>query len=115
MTVSTSAAAGLVSELTAITCPVDRAVAASRIAEDFGNLPPAIARIRREALQEARDAGHRVVKVAERTGISARRIYQLTITKRRGRQVGTRNCQESVACAQTAAPQTTQTIAGQEG
>lgn len=78
----TLTAAAMVDELAAIPCPVDRAVAVSRLAEQFGNLPPALAKLRRDALQEARDAGKAVVWLAAQAKLTPGRIYQLTITRR---------------------------------
>lgn len=78
----TLTAAAMVDGLTAITCPVDRAVEVSRIAEQFGNLPPVLAKVRREALQEARDTGRKVAWLAAKVRLTPGRIYQLTITRR---------------------------------
>ncbi len=95
--------AALVDELTAITCPVDRAVEVSRLAGQFGNLPPALAKVRRDALQEARDTGRKVGWLADQVRLTPGRIYQLTIT-RRGRKAGPAASHRANGGVQTATP-----------
>jgi hypothetical protein len=102
----TLTAAALVDELTAITCPVTVPLRCHGSPSSSGNLPPALAKVRREALQEARDAGRRVAWLAAQVRLTPGRIYQLTIT-RRGRHVGPGPSTAAKASVQTATPQTT--------
>lgn len=69
--------------IAALTCPIARAEQVTAIAEEWNNLPPVLARLRRDALQEARDAGHAVKDLAEQIPrLKVGRIYQLTVTRR---------------------------------
>lgn len=69
-----------VAELASVECPVDRARQVSSLARRIGTLPPPLAAVRRQALVEARAAGHAVVLLAARVGLTPGRVSQLTRT-----------------------------------
>jgi hypothetical protein len=60
--------------------PTERAARLTQLARQLGSLPAPLAELRREALIEARAAGHGVTTLAALTGLSRGRIYQLIST-----------------------------------
>lgn len=62
-------------------CPVDRFAALTRLARSRGTLPKAHAKVRRDALAEAKAAGHSGYAVARRAGVHATVAYQLLRTR----------------------------------
>lgn len=76
MTGPARTAAVLVDELAAISCPVDRAVEVTTVAS---SLRSALAKLRRDALSEARGT-HPVRDIAKRLGRTRSCIYDLTKT-----------------------------------
>jgi len=76
-------AAPSAAEIASITDPIERAERISRVAQTFGTLPGALAKLRVEALAEARAAGHAVAALAAWVGLSPGRISQLTGMKTR--------------------------------
>lgn len=66
-----------VARVTALPCPVERAVAVTKIARRRGTLSPALAALRRLALAEALRAGHRVGALAAATRLTHARVCQL--------------------------------------
>lgn len=72
------AAAPTAAELSAVTCPVDRARRITAISRACGTLPRHLADLRRAALNEARALPLPVGHIAAQVGLSQARISQLT-------------------------------------
>jgi hypothetical protein len=67
-----------VTAFTNITCPVERAAAVTRHARRHGTLPTPLAELRRADFVMARAEGRTLEWIADRVGLSAGRICQLT-------------------------------------
>lgn len=58
--------------------PLERAAAITRLVETYGTLPSGLSELRKTSLREARDAGHKVIAIARRVGLSRGRVSQLS-------------------------------------
>lgn len=68
-------------DFSGVECPVDRAVAITRLVPTYGTLPSYLSDLRKTALREALAAGHTATALAARVEVSLGRISQLTKPK----------------------------------